>query len=118
MPSKAGVQPKSGDLLLITERASVQFVACEPFLFAVIGQHDWSTYQGWVWLDGYQLDASGIARDRRSIFVQFSGLIYVNQASTRSRTRHRAVTTHYPNTRPSVGRTRLRAFTDVEPDRP
>jgi hypothetical protein len=36
--------------------------------------HDWPTYTGWVWLDGYQLDESGDAVERRSIFVQVAGL--------------------------------------------
>lgn len=43
-------------------------------LFRVIRVHDWSTYDGWAWLDGYELNASGDAVDRRSIFVQVSGL--------------------------------------------
>jgi hypothetical protein len=43
-------------------------------LFRVIRVHDWPTYDGWAWLDGYQLNASGDAVERRSIFVQLSGL--------------------------------------------
>jgi hypothetical protein len=43
-------------------------------LFRVIRVHDWSTYDGWAWLDGYELNTSGDAVDRRSIFVQVSGL--------------------------------------------
>jgi hypothetical protein len=50
----------------------VQFSA--PLLFRVIRVHDWSTYDGWAWLDGYELDSSGDAVERRSIFVQVSGL--------------------------------------------
>jgi hypothetical protein len=64
--------PKAGDLLLIGRRASVQFT--EPIRFRVIRVHDWSTYDGWCWLDGYQLGASGDAVERRSIFVQVAGL--------------------------------------------
>lgn len=45
-----------------------------PMLFRVIRVHDWSTYEGWVWLDGYQLNAAGDAVERRSIFVQRAGL--------------------------------------------
>jgi hypothetical protein len=40
----------------------------------VIRVHDWPTYTGWVWLDGYQLNAAGDAVERRSIFVQTEGL--------------------------------------------
>lgn len=64
--------PGSGDVLYITRAASVQFV--EPFFFRVIRVHEWSTYEGWVWLDGYQLDRRGDAVDRRSIFVMIDGL--------------------------------------------
>jgi len=64
--------PRSGDVLHVTRAASVQFL--EPLLFRVIRVHDWPTYHGWVWLDGYELNASGEAVDRRSIFVQIDGL--------------------------------------------
>jgi hypothetical protein len=43
-------------------------------LFRVIRIHDWSTYDGWAWLDGYELNTAGDAVDRRSIFVQVGGL--------------------------------------------
>src|SRR3712207_4861610 len=66
------VLPRSGDVLHVTRAASVQFV--EPMLFRVIRVHDWPTYDGWVWLDGYELNASGEAVERRSIFVQVNGL--------------------------------------------
>lgn len=64
--------PKSGDVLRVTRAASVQFA--EPLLFRVIRVHDWSTYDGWAWLDGYQLNNAGDAVERRSIFVQLKGL--------------------------------------------
>lgn len=64
--------PRSGDVLQVTRRASVQFAS--PILFRVIRVHDWPTYTGWVWLDGYQLNAAGDAVERRSIFVQTDGL--------------------------------------------
>jgi hypothetical protein len=43
-------------------------------LFRVIRVHDWPTYDGWVWLDGYELNNVGEAIERRSIFVQIDGL--------------------------------------------
>lgn len=46
----------------------------KPMNFRVIRVHDWSTYEGWMWLDGYQLNAAGDAVERRSIFVQQAGL--------------------------------------------
>jgi hypothetical protein len=73
-PHREGVRlvPRSGEVIRVTRAASVQFAS--PMLFRVIRVHDWSTYDGWAWLDGYELNASGDAVDRRSIFVQVSGL--------------------------------------------
>ena len=65
-------RPRAGEVLLISRAASVQFVS--PILFRVIRVHDWPTYTGWLWLDGYQLDAAGDAVERRSVFVQAGGL--------------------------------------------
>lgn len=64
--------PRSGDVLRVTRAASVQFST--PMLFRVIRVHDWSTYNGWAWLDGYELNNLGEAVERRSIFVQLDGL--------------------------------------------
>ncbi|MEH1098202.1 hypothetical protein [Micromonospora sp. CPCC 205561] len=64
--------PRAGDLLHVTREASVQFI--NPIFFRVIRVLDWVTYDGWIWLDGYQLDARGDAVARRSIFVQSAGL--------------------------------------------
>jgi hypothetical protein len=66
------VSPRSGDVLRVTRSASVQFR--EPMMFRVIRVHDWQTPDGWAWLDGYQLDSSGDAVERRSIYVQLRGL--------------------------------------------
>ncbi|WP_344616708.1 hypothetical protein [Dactylosporangium salmoneum] len=64
--------PRTGDVLRVTKAASVQFT--QPMLFRVIRVHDWQTYDGWAWLDGYQLNTAGDAVERRSIFVQLQGL--------------------------------------------
>lgn len=64
--------PRSGDVLCITRTASVQFT--EPIMFRVIRVHEWQTYDGWAWLDGYQLDSVGDAVERRSVFVLLDGL--------------------------------------------
>jgi len=63
--------PKAGDLVHVTRAASVQFL--KPILFRIIRVlDDWTrtTYDGWCWLDGYELDSKGDAVARRSIFVQ------------------------------------------------
>src|SRR5262245_3180228 len=66
------VLPRSGEVLCVTRSASAQFT--EPIMFRVIRVHDWQTADGWAWLDGYQLDSTGDAVERRSIFVQLTGL--------------------------------------------
>ncbi|PWU45020.1 hypothetical protein DLE60_13710 [Micromonospora globispora] len=70
--------PRSGDVLHVTRAASVQFL--RPITFRVIRAHDWPTYDGWVWLDGYELNATGDAVNRRSIFVQSAGLCQLQAA--------------------------------------
>ncbi|WDZ86074.1 hypothetical protein [Micromonospora cathayae] len=65
--------PRSGDVLHVTRAASVQFF--RPMLFRVIRVLDWPAYDGWLWLDGYELNATGDAVSRRSIFVQRAGLL-------------------------------------------
>ncbi|MEU8814123.1 hypothetical protein [Actinoplanes sp. NPDC048796] len=64
--------PQPGDVLEVGRSASVQFAT--PIRFRVIRVHDWQTYAGWVWIDGYELDPVGDAVERRSIFVQMAGL--------------------------------------------
>ncbi len=66
------MSPQSGDIVHVTRDASVQFL--RPMMFRVIRVHDWKTYDGWMWLDGYQLNSAGDAVERRSIFVQEAGL--------------------------------------------
>ena len=94
--------PRAGDILHVTREASVQFAT--PIFFRVIRMHDWPTYDGWLWLDGYQLNAAGDAVERRSIFVQKSGLRAVQQTSPA--TRGVAAQQRVPHT---TGRTSLQA---------
>ncbi|KXK59424.1 hypothetical protein AWW66_24260 [Micromonospora rosaria] len=69
---------RAGDLLHLTRAASLQFG--RPILFRLIRvQTDWITYDGWVWLDGYQLDDRGDAVARRSVFVQRAGIRTLTQ---------------------------------------
>jgi hypothetical protein len=70
--------PKAGDLVDVGRAASVQFV--RPIRCRVIRVLDWITYDGWCWLDVYQLDARGDAVLRRSIFVRPAGLVMVRPA--------------------------------------
>ncbi|XTZ14292.1 hypothetical protein ACQSSU_22730 [Micromonospora echinospora] len=86
--------PRAGDLVLVTRAASVQFVT--PIMFRVIRVLDRVTFDGWIWLDGYQLDRKGEAVTRRSIFVQPAGL----------RMQQRPPTPRRPATLPTVRRNR------------
>lgn len=83
--------PRSGDVLRVTRAASVQFT--QPMMFRVIRVHDWQTYNGWAWLDGYQLNSVGDAVERRSIFVQVNGLQRA-QAAVASLRRPQTLTAH------------------------
>lgn len=65
--------PRAGDVLWISKRASVQFV--EPIMFRVSHvRTDWITYDGWLWITGYQLDAKGDAVAVRDLYVMPAGL--------------------------------------------
>ncbi|MET8527597.1 hypothetical protein [Micromonospora sp. NPDC005172] len=75
-----------GDILLLTREASIQFT--KPMTFRVIGVvTDWITYDGWVWVDGYQLDKKGDAVERRRIFVRSAGLQVITAAVGNGRVR-------------------------------
>ncbi|WP_410810561.1 hypothetical protein [Micromonospora sp. 067-2] len=75
--------PRSGDVLNVTRAASVQFL--RPIRYRVIRVLDWPTYDGWLWLDGYELNSAGDAVARRSIFVQREGLQQVQQSAPEPR---------------------------------
>lgn len=62
----------SGDVLYLGRAASVQF--SKPIMFKVIRILNWTTYFGWVWLEGYQLNHKGDAVEKRLLFVRISGL--------------------------------------------
>lgn len=70
--------PSCGDVVRVGPKASVQFA--EPILFRVIRVLPRETYDGWIWLDGYEINSSGDAVDRREIFVQAGGLRALGRA--------------------------------------
>ncbi|GIJ75730.1 hypothetical protein SAMN05443287_103642 [Micromonospora phaseoli] len=57
---------------LLTREASPQF--CEPIVVRVIRQLDRPTYDGWAWVEVYQLDRHGDATVRRSLFLMPAGM--------------------------------------------
>jgi hypothetical protein len=67
--------PQPGDVLHVGGAASVQFQGDRALTFRVIRVDPRLTYAGWLWIDGYVLDANGEAVERRVIFVRRDGLI-------------------------------------------
>ncbi|MEO3771077.1 hypothetical protein [Micromonospora sp. B9E7] len=64
---------RAGDVVLLTAAASVQFRT--PIVVRVIREiPDRHTYDGWLWLDAYQLDTKGEAVARRELFVMRAGV--------------------------------------------
>jgi hypothetical protein len=64
---------RAGDVVLLTTAASVQFQ--KPIVVRVIRElPDRHTYDGWLWLDAYQLDRKGDAVARRELYVRRDGV--------------------------------------------
>lgn len=63
-----------GQVLRLDERASVQFAGDRSIVLRVITVDPRPTYEGWVWLSGYELDGKGSATVRREVFVRVCGL--------------------------------------------
>ncbi|MTK01801.1 hypothetical protein FF096_07135 [Micromonospora sp. CP22] len=59
-------------MLWLTRAASPQFY--RPIRFRLIKKLDLTTYDGWIWLEGYQVDDRGDAIARRAVFVREQGL--------------------------------------------
>lgn len=75
--------PRAGDVLHVTSAASVQFGGDREIFFRLIRCRDWPTYDGWVWLDGYELNGNGDAVERRDIWVRFAGLRWLDLDAVR-----------------------------------
>ncbi|MEU8169560.1 hypothetical protein AB0B97_24020 [Micromonospora sp. NPDC049004] len=64
---------RAGDLVHLTTAASVQFL--RPIFVRVIRElPERHTYDGWVWIEGYQLNAAGDAVARRELYVRRAGV--------------------------------------------
>jgi len=66
--------PQPGDVVHVGGEASVQFQGDRSMTFRVIRVDPRSTYDGWLWLEGYVLGPAGDVVQRRRIFVQRAGL--------------------------------------------
>ncbi|BCJ59653.1 hypothetical protein Jiend_30750 [Micromonospora endophytica] len=69
---RGAAELRAGDLLHLTREASVQFR--RPMLLRLIRVLPRRTYDGWMWIEGYQLDARGDAVQRRELFVWAAGV--------------------------------------------
>ena len=63
-----------GEVLHVGADASVQFQGERALTFQVIRVDARSTYDGWLWLEGFVLGPAGNALQRRRIFVRREGL--------------------------------------------
>lgn len=68
------VMLQPGEVVHIGEDASVQFAGPCELTLRVIQVDTRSTYDGWIWLEGYVLGPTGTAIRRRRIFVRREGL--------------------------------------------
>ncbi|WP_245712830.1 hypothetical protein [Micromonospora nigra] len=72
----------------LTRAASPQFVT--PITVRVIRHRsDWSTYQGWAWIECYQLDDRGDATARRELYVMPAGMIRQTESPSPVRRKRR-----------------------------
>jgi hypothetical protein len=72
-PNGAARRPLvTGHVLLLDREASVQFVT--PIMVRLVRVLPRETYEGYVWLDVYELNAAGDAVARRELFVQIAGI--------------------------------------------
>jgi len=107
VPASFNVPFRTGDTVLLGRAASVQF-AHAPIRLRVTRIHDWTTYEGWLWIDGYELDDAGDAVDQRTLFIQPDGVTVLvphkRATPTHQRNHHAPGEQHHqqrrnPNTR-------------------
>ncbi|TDC43102.1 hypothetical protein [Micromonospora sp. KC213] len=81
-----GPQVVAGDVLLLGREASPQFV--RPLTVRVIRRlDDWHTYDGWLWLDGYEVGTKGVATRRRTLYVRLAGFRWLSMSARPTRPR-------------------------------
>jgi hypothetical protein len=64
---------RPGDTYLVGAGCGVPH-GFRPIRFRVVRVWDWPTWDGAVWMDGYELDDDGDAVERRTIYVLAAGL--------------------------------------------
>ncbi len=68
---------RAGVVVRLGASASPQFASGRGFALRVTKVDERSSVDGWVWLSGYQLDRSGQAVERRTVFVRLAGVVYL-----------------------------------------
>ena len=66
---------RPGAVVHVGEQASVQFKGERALTFQVIRIEPRTTYDGWLWLEGFVLGPGGEPVRRRRIFVCAEGLL-------------------------------------------
>ena len=68
---------RAGDLLRLDRTASVQF--CRPITVRVIREiADRHPFDGWAWIEAYELNGRGDAIAKRELFVRLAGLRWLD----------------------------------------
>jgi len=75
----ASVQVTAGQVLRVEADASIQFQGSRALTFQVIRVDKRTTYDGWLWMEGFVLDPRGKPIERRTIFVRRDGLHLAGQ---------------------------------------
>lgn len=60
--------------MFVGPACSVQFTGDRALLMRLVSLGEVDPYNGWTWLTGYVLDARGLAREKRELYVMKAGL--------------------------------------------
>ncbi|MDG4809494.1 hypothetical protein O7634_22330 [Micromonospora sp. WMMD1120] len=65
---------RPGDVVLVGSACSVQFGGDRELRLRVVSVGEVDPYTGWLWITGYVLDARGLAKAKRELYVLRAGL--------------------------------------------
>ncbi|TNH27277.1 hypothetical protein FHG89_18330 [Micromonospora orduensis] len=65
---------KPGDVVFIGPACSVQFTGDRALLMRLVSLGEVDPYNGWTWVTGYVLDARGMAKEKRELYIVKAGL--------------------------------------------
>ncbi|MGW3619494.1 hypothetical protein [Micromonospora arida] len=67
--------PAPGDVVFLGSACSVQFTGDRALLLRVMSVGEVDPYNGWMWITGYVLDAKGMAKAKRELYVMRAGVV-------------------------------------------